>query len=83
MKKIFYISILTLSLFLFSGCMENHNGNVIESESMATGVEYTVNSGDQVVSTSSDTQITVLHTLSNGTKTVTLTSGSATLIRGI
>ena len=81
MRKIFLIMTISLSLFLFSGCTENHNGEVIESISMSTGVEYTVNSGDKLISTSEETQITVLHTLSDGTKTVTLISGTATLIR--
>jgi urease alpha subunit len=80
MRKIFLILTITLSLFYFSGCGENHNGEVIDSISMSTGVEYTVYSGDKLIS-SDGAQITVLHTLSNGTKTVTLVSGTATLIR--
>ncbi len=81
MKKIFLILTITLSFLVFSGCGENHNGVVIESESMSIDVEYTVYSGDTVIPSGS-AEITVLHTLSDGTKIVTLVSGNATLIRG-
>ena len=84
MKKILYTMIIALSFIFFQGCGENHNGEIIDGSTieMVIDTEYTIYTGNTLISTSDDTQIEVLHTLSDGTKTVKLISGSATLIRG-
>jgi hypothetical protein len=81
MKRIIFIITLT-SMFLFQGCGESSNGEVVSKTTMSIGVEYSVTSGDVLTATSDDAQIVVTHTLSDGTKTVKLLSGSATLIKG-
>ena len=82
-KAIFTITVL-LSLSLFQGCGENSNDEVIEGDmiTLSVGLTYTVYSGDILTSISDTTKISVLHTLSDGTKTVKLISGRATLLRG-
>ena len=57
------------------------NEPVLKEITLKKGDTLTVNSGDKLVPLSDHTQISVTHVLEDGTKTLTITAGKATLIR--
>lgn len=87
MKRLFYKTFLLSSLLiLLGGCGDSSNGTVLGTGAgdvvvMNVGTEYTVGSGDKLVSDDNAT-ISVVHTLDEEIKKVTLINGTATLLRG-
>jgi len=87
-KKIQTLTLVTLIVTLFTGCGEESNKYVFGDTS--TGAAITMNIGDtsQVLEgdvlepNSASTRIEVEHIIDDGTKYVTILSGSATLLRG-
>ena len=85
MKTILKLIISTSALALLGGCSgENSNGNVFgdgNAVQMEIGTDYNVSVGDTIVPDGNAT-IVVGHVLERTTKTVQITSGSATLLTG-
>ena len=79
-KLTFAFSIL---LALLGGCGEGSNKSVFSNETitMSLNTAYEVHEGDKVTP-DGESKIVVNHVLDINTKTVTLLSGSATLLRG-
>lgn len=83
MKTILKLIISISALALLSGCGgDSSSGNVSGDSAiqMEVGTRYSVSAGDKV---SPDTNATIVveHVLDSTTKTVQITSGSATLLR--
>ncbi len=86
-----YVTKLTLAfsalLALVSGCGESSNKTVFgntpknETTAMLLNTPYIVNQGDKIIPDGL-TEIVVNHVLDVNTKSVTLLSGSAALLRG-
>ncbi len=87
MKTILKLIISISALALLGGCSgENPNGNVFgdsgdSAVQMEIGTDYNVSVGDKIVPDGNAT-IVVGHVLDRTTKTVQITSGSATLLTG-
>jgi len=87
MKTILKLIISISALALLGGCSgESSNGNVFGDDTdsaieMVIGTDYNVSVGDKVVP-DGNTTIIVEHVLDSTTKTVQITSGSATLLTG-
>lgn len=79
MNKTLYIPIIALSLMFFQGCGGNGSGG--GTVDMVKDQPYSVSSTNKITPTSDNTQIEVVHTLSDGTKVVKLISGTAKLTR--
>jgi len=81
MKRLtMYILSMFIAVSLLTGCGSGTTTNGSTETSMVIGTAYTVATGDKVVPDGTST-ITVEHLLDATTKTVTLLSGSATLIQ--
>lgn len=85
MNKIIKYTLMIIAITLLStGCGEGSNGTVMGEGSalnMELNTPYAIAPGDRLVPTEVST-IVVKHTLSDNTKTVQITSGSATLLKG-
>ena len=82
-----YIIAAIIALTLLGGCSDGSNGgdtgnsNTGSSTEMVVGTVYSVESGDKLVP-SSDAVLNVKHAVSSNAKSVTLLSGTATLLTG-
>jgi len=80
------IIIFISALFIFSGCegssSNDGSSSIPEPETtMIVGQAYTVNSGDRLIKTSTPSFVEIQHTDGSKQSTVTLTEGSAKIIR--
>jgi hypothetical protein len=87
-KTFRYITFALLVLFTFSGCEDKGakfaniaNSTELQVE-LQVGVAEEVHSGDEIISESEDAVIELSHAFKDDIKTVTLISGSASLIKG-
>lgn len=85
--KILNIKNLLLSIsaaLILSACGGDGSEGSLENDSIVLELNepILVYAGDSLEKSSEDTTVNIVHDLTNDTKTVTLLTGSATLIRG-
>jgi len=84
MKNIKIAALLGTLIILFVACGEDSTKyEATEEVPMVINETLEIHSGDEILPESDDVEIIVDHKFGNPTKTVTLISGSAILIRGL
>ena len=70
---------LLIGLLLFTGCSGNGDSETRTEVEMVIGQSYTVVSKDIYTPTSDDANITIRQNIDNGSRSITLLSGTAVL----